>query len=361
VSWSLLAQAELGAGRPRACLTAARRAIALDPAAAWPHRLASAARHRLGDGIGAVASALEAARLEPHNWLSHLSVAQAAIGAPGYRGPVGGVGPASGTESAGGVGPAGRPGPVGGADPDGPPGQVSEAAVALAQRAVATARELAPDEAEVDYAAGQVSRAAGDQDAAIAHFRRTLADNPAHGGALNELGRIWLDRGQTGQAAEHFIRAVRTAPGEAAYGRNVSVAVARMEASGRRLVAWVIYLSWVLMLLALAGGQATVNWTVTLTALVAAAATVTGVVLVQLRRLPREARVLFQGGDLALALGVCLCSLAVGVPAAQIAIARWPAAVLPVVAVMIAARLAAFRILRRGAARRRAQLPGSAA
>jgi tetratricopeptide (TPR) repeat protein len=325
-SWCLLAQAELGAGRPREGLAAARQAIALEPAVAWPHRLASIALQRLGDGRGALESALEAVRLEPDNWLSHLSVAQAAVGARDYVG-----------------------------DRD-------MSRLAVAERAVAAARELAPEEPEVHYLAGQVSREAGDCDAALEHFQRTLASDPAHAGALNELGRISLERGRTGQAAEHFIQAARTAPGESVYGRNVAVTVARMEASSHRLVAWVIYVSWLLAVVTLLGGQAIVlNWAATLTVLVITAMVVAAIVWVQSRRLPKQARVLFKGGYLALALGISLSSLAIGVPACQYAVARLPAAVLPVIAVMIAARFGAFVILKRGAARRRAQLLASPA
>jgi tetratricopeptide (TPR) repeat protein len=322
-SWCLLAQAELGAGRPRDGLTAARRAMALEPAVAWPHRLASIALQRLGAGRAAVESALEAARLEPHDWVSHLSVAQAAVGATDYVGERG----------------------------------VSR--LAVAERAVAAARELAPEEAEVHYLAGQVSREAGDRDAAVEHFQRTLASDPAHSGALNELGRISLERGRTGQAAERFIQAARSAPGESVYGRNVAVAVARMESSSHRLVAWVIYVSWLLAVFALIGRATALNWAVTLTVLVIVAAVVAAIVLFQLRRLPKQARALFRGGYLALALAVSLSSLAIGVPAAEYAVARMPVALLPVLALMIAARFGAFLILRRGAARRRAQLLGS--
>jgi tetratricopeptide (TPR) repeat protein len=323
-AWCLLAQAELGAGHPREGLAAARHATALDPAAGWAHRLASIASQRLGDGRGAVESAFEAVRLEPHNWVSHLSVAQAAVGAPDY---------------------GGEPG-------------VSR--LAVAEHAIAAARELAPEEPEVHYLAGQVSRETGDRDAAIEHFQHTLASDPSHAGALNELGRISLERGHTGRAAEHFIQAAKTAPGESVYGRNVAVAVARMEASSHRLVAWVIYVSWLLAIYALIGGQATVlNWEVTLAVLVLAAGVVAVIVWTQLRRLPGQARVLFKGGYLALALGVSLSSLAVGVPASQYAVARMPAILLPVLALMIGARVGAFLILKRGAARRRAQIQGS--
>ncbi len=202
-----------------------------------------------------LAQAELAVRLEPHNWVGHLSVAQAAVGAADYVGERG----------------------------------VSR--LTVAERAVGAARELAPEEPEVHYLAGQVSREAGDSDAAVEHFRRTLASDPAHAGAMNELGRISLERGHTGQAAEHFIQASRTAPGEAVYGRNVAVAVARMEASSHRLVGWVIYGSWLLAVLAMFGGLGNaLNWEVTLTALVIAAMVVAAIVWIQLRRLPKQAR-----------------------------------------------------------------------
>src|SRR5262249_34270744 len=64
-----------------------------------------------------------------------------------------------------------------------------------AERAAANARRLAPDEAEVYYVSGLVSFARAKWKAARAHQERALALDPAHSGALNELGRIKLRRG----------------------------------------------------------------------------------------------------------------------------------------------------------------------
>jgi tetratricopeptide (TPR) repeat protein len=325
-AWCMLAQAQLGVGRAHDGLLAARRAIALDPALGWPHRLASAALQRIGDCQAAVDSALEACRLEPHTWLSHLALAQAAINGPDYIGP------------------------------DAAP------RFELAGRAVAAARELAPEAAEVHFVAGQLSLKRGDKEAAAEHFRRALACDPAHGSALNELGRISLEQGNTGAAARHFIQAARTAPGERVYGHNVAIAVGRTEASIRRLVAWVIYGSWLGTILAIVSGPPTlVGWVITLTALGLVAGGVVAMVVVQLRRLPPEARALFRGGYLALALGITLGSLAIGIPAVQYAAGRDMGTLAVVVVLLVAARFAAFEVLKRGARRRQAQLMGSRA
>jgi hypothetical protein len=58
-----------------------------------------------------------------------------------------------------------------------------------------------------------------------AHQERALALDPAHSGALNELGRISLHRGGHPRAASHFIQAARSAPGVSTYGRNVELLI----------------------------------------------------------------------------------------------------------------------------------------
>ncbi len=106
-------------------------------------------------------SAAEACRLEPHHWMNHVNLAQAALGAAGHGGP----------------GAAGHEGPGG------------QASLAAARHASETARELAPNEPSVHYLSGQVSRAYGDKDGARLHFERTLSLDPEHSSAINELGR----------------------------------------------------------------------------------------------------------------------------------------------------------------------------
>src|ERR1700744_3052933 len=67
-AWCLLARAHLGAGRPQAAVEAANRAVTLDPADEWPHRLASNALVHLGNVTDALRAAREARRLAPGYW-----------------------------------------------------------------------------------------------------------------------------------------------------------------------------------------------------------------------------------------------------------------------------------------------------
>ena len=72
-----------------------------------------------------------------------------------------------------------------------------------------------------------VSLAQGDRKAARAHQERVLALDPAHSGALNELGRISLQRLGVARGARHFLQAARLAPRVSVYGFNLEVAVRR--------------------------------------------------------------------------------------------------------------------------------------
>ena len=93
-----------------------------------------------------------------------------------------------------------------------------EAYFHAAERAAANAIRLAPDEPDAHFTAGQVSYAQRNWKAARAHQERVLALDPAHSGALNELGRISLRRGASPRAARHFTQAARSAPGVSTYG-----------------------------------------------------------------------------------------------------------------------------------------------
>src|SRR5262249_9123626 len=64
-------------------------------------------------------------------------------------------------------------------------------------------------------------------DGARTHQERALALDPAHSGAMNELGRIRLRRHDTVGAIGHFINAARTTPGEHIYSRNIDVVILR--------------------------------------------------------------------------------------------------------------------------------------
>lgn len=325
-AWALLAQAQLGAGRPAEGLTAASRSVALDPALAWPHRLRSIALRRTGDSRGAVESALEACRLEPGHWLNQFNLAQAALGAAGQ--------------------------------PDG----ADASALSLARQASAAARELAPAEPSVHYICGQVSRAAGDKQEARAHFERTLALDPEHSSAINELGRLKLESGQSAAAAEHFIQAARIEPGQSVYGHNVEIAVARAERSVRSLVRWVIYSSWLVVILALAmSARALPERVATLSVVVAGAVVVLAAWRIQLHRMPRQARPLFQSRSMLAALAVSVSSLLVGVTAVEFGPRQSAVTSLGVLALLLAARFAAFKILRDGAIRRHEQITSRSA
>src|SRR5262249_40922504 len=61
--------------------------------------------------------------------------------------------------------------------------------------------------------------------------------DPAHSGALNELGRISLRSRDTAAAAEHFLRAARISPRNDVFGRNSELALRRIS---RRLAALIL-------------------------------------------------------------------------------------------------------------------------
>src|ERR1700742_4710592 len=77
----LLARAHLGAGRHQQAVDAANRAVSLDPADEWPHRLASNALLHTDNYVEALRAGMEARRLAPGHWQAHICVAQAALGA----------------------------------------------------------------------------------------------------------------------------------------------------------------------------------------------------------------------------------------------------------------------------------------
>ena len=327
-AWSLLAQAQLGAGQPAEGLAAAENAIRLDPASSWPHRLRSIALRRIGRPCEAVESAGEACRLDPHHWMNHFNLAQTALDGHSVVYP-GGI---TGLE--------------------------------IARQASATARTLAPNEPSAFYVSGQVSRVSGDTAEATAHFERALALDPEHSSAINELGRIKLEQGNAGDAARHFVQAARIAPGQGVYGHNVEVAIARAERSVRELIRWVIYGSWLVVIVALfiGIGHRTLTDQIAMLAILPAAAVAIGIFWrLQLRRMPREARPLFQGRSMLLAVGVSLCSLLAGLAAAAFLPDQSGRFLLPVLAVMLVARFAAFRILRDGARKRYQQITSRSA
>ncbi|GAA2403714.1 hypothetical protein GCM10010404_72260 [Nonomuraea africana] len=85
--WCAVALDHLVADRPEAALTAARRAIALDQAGEWAHRLASLAFERLGGDAESVQQAVreaeQAARLAPGSWQARLRLGAVLRRVPG--------------------------------------------------------------------------------------------------------------------------------------------------------------------------------------------------------------------------------------------------------------------------------------
>src|SRR5487761_1853376 len=171
-AWCLFARAHLGADRYVEAVDAANRAAAIEPVEEWPHRLASNALMHLGNHAEALRAASESRRLAPAYWQTHVCVAQAAL-------------------------------------------------------AAAEARRLAPNEPDVHFLSGKVALARGELDDARSHQERALALDPAHSGAMNELGRIRLRRHDTAGAIRHFISAARATPGEHIYSRNIDVVILR--------------------------------------------------------------------------------------------------------------------------------------
>jgi tetratricopeptide (TPR) repeat protein len=181
-AWCLMARAHLGADRYADATVAANRAVALDPGDEWPHRLASNALVHLGNFPGALRAAYEARRLAPSYWQTHVCVAQAALAAQRLD---------------------------------------------LGTEAATRARGLAPNEPDVHFLSGKVSLAGGDLTDARMHQERALALDPAHSGAMNELGRIRLRRHDSAGAIRHFISAARATPDERIYSRNIDVVLLR--------------------------------------------------------------------------------------------------------------------------------------
>jgi tetratricopeptide (TPR) repeat protein len=305
-AWCLLARAHAGSGQYPQAASAANRAVTLAPGDDWPHRLASNAHLHMGNLPVALQAAGEACRLAPHEWRAHLCLAQAAL--------------------------------------------ATRVQYPLAEQAAAHAQRIAPSEPDVHFVAGQVSLARGDRKAALAHQERALSLDPAHGGALNELGRIRLSRAHPAAAARHFLQAARSAPQVTSYSRNIEVVV-------RRTVALVIYVasvaSFILTYLATMNRLPRVA---VLAGLAAVALLTAGYGGWQFRRMPPETRPLFRRRGIVQALGVSYGAIAAGLVVAAVTPgADLPAALAAVTVVIIASRFGAYVILRREARNARGQ------
>lgn len=277
-AWCLFARAHLGSDRFADAVESANRAAAIEPAEEWPHRLASNALMHLGNHGEALRAASESRRLAPGYWQTHVCVAQAALA-------------------------AGQP--------------------AIAAGAAAEARKLAPNEPDVHFLSGKVALARGDLDSAHDHQERALALDPAHSGAMNELGRIRLRHHDTAGAIRHFISAARTTPGEHIYSRNINVVIVR---SVSRMIYAFGLASMVLLWLPAMAHTGRLPLAVGFGALVAATLTAFAVML---SRLPREARQMARRTLLSRRVGTALAVAFGGVTAAFAVVGFMPAALLP--------------------------------
>lgn len=296
-AWGLLARAHLGAGQYSEAATAAGRAAVLAPWDDWPHRLISKAYLHQGQAAAAMRAAYEACRLAPEEWRPHLCLAQAAL--------------------------------------------ATEADFDVAAGAAATARRIAPGEPDVHFVSGMVSLAQGDRKAARAHQERVLALDPAHSGALNELGRISLQRLGVARGARHFLQAARLAPRVSVYGYNLEVVV-------RRTVGLVISLatltSCVLTYVAALIHLPRIPVVAGLAVIAVVAATFGAL---QFRRMPPELRPLFRRRRIVLAAAAGYGSILVAlVVAAVTPAAALPGALVAVTVLMGGSRLVAFGFLR---------------
>lgn len=187
-AWCELGRAELSCNRPQNALVAANRALAVDPAEEWPHRLASIALNLLGQHDGAVRAAREAVRLAPHAWQTHVQLADCLADAPA---------------------------------PPWTRGQLRAEAWAAATRAI----ELAPLEPDPHCTIGHLlvlSQAAPQAERA---FREALRLDPGNSRALNGLGLVGMRTGRLVSAAADFGAAAAADPYDSVARGNISAAV----------------------------------------------------------------------------------------------------------------------------------------
>lgn len=297
-AWCLLAAAHLGNGRNQEAALAARHAVTLAPSDDWPYRLLSAAHCDLGNVDAAITAADQACKLAPHEWRAYLCLAEALL--------------------------------------------ATDVEFMAAGRASAHALQLAPDEPDVHFVAGKVSFARGKGEAARAHYERALALDPAHSGALNELGRVRFHRVNYAGAVRHFIQAVQSAPRVSAYGRNVDVVV-------RHVLALTIYVAtaaslWLMALVTMTG-PVRIPVVVGYVVIFALSA---GFGAVQLLRMPPATQPLFRTRRVALALAVVYGAILIAIIVAAVApVGALSGALLAVTVLIVASRFVAYAILRR--------------
>jgi len=238
-AWSLLSRAHLGAGRAGEALQAARRAGELNPSDDWPYRLASTALVSLGEGRRRWPR-----RRRRATWRRPSGARMCAWPRRRRRRPTGRWRPRRSRRRW----PSRR-----------------------------TSRMSS-------FTAGKVALSRGNLAMAREHQQAALAIDPAHSGAINELGRISLRERDVSAAAGYFLRAARASPGVGIFGRNTEVALAKVLTSIAVPAALVIAIGIDLRILT---GIRPVPFAIVMAALIIATA---GYAAVRLRRLPADGR-----------------------------------------------------------------------
>jgi Flp pilus assembly protein TadD len=187
-AWSLLACAELGAGRCESALKAAEHACGLSPGSASAHLLASFALDGLGREEEALEHARAAVRIDPFGWRSLDRLARLLMR--------------------------------------------DRSGLAQARELVGRMQALAPEEPRVHLTAAGVAAAGGDKEGAQGAFRRVLELDPGNATAQHGLAGLRLrhranDPAALAAAAAGFSRAIRADP-EASRSRTALEAILRV-------------------------------------------------------------------------------------------------------------------------------------
>jgi Flp pilus assembly protein TadD len=85
----------------------------------------------------------------------------------------------------------------------------------LAEQKLNVAYAYAPENAEVNFARGNLRLAQGNKSAAESHYLATLRLDSNHEGAYNNLGILALEEQRWSRAAKFFAKAVQQDPGDA--------------------------------------------------------------------------------------------------------------------------------------------------
>lgn len=179
---ALKAQCEIGLDRPAEALATANRMVAIAPDHPHGHVIASVALQGLDRREEAAAAAEAAVRINPLEWGFHVQLALAATGARGR--------------------------------------------LLDARAAALRAVELAPNEPDAHFAVGVVAQARTEYDLARQAYRQTLALDPQHANALNNL--TVLDGGRSITRSAHgYAESLRNDPHNDVAQHNVAWLAAR--------------------------------------------------------------------------------------------------------------------------------------